>query len=79
MTAKCMTESEALTQELDILRNVLLLARGPADALFNRVDEALRSTSIHKMREAKESFDRLPENDKNWILGVTNDDEVTGN
>ena len=79
MTTKCMTETEALTQELDILRNVLLLARGPADALFNRVDSALRTTNIHQMREAKESFDRLPENDKNWILGVTSDDEAYGN
>ena len=79
MTAKCVSETETLTQELDILRNVLLLARGPSDSLFNRVDEALRTANVQKMREAKDSFDRLSDNDKAWILGVTYDDQICGN
>lgn len=79
MPAKCFSETDALSTELDILRNVLLLARGPADSFFHRVDSALRSTNIQEMRRAKESFDDLSQEDKNLMFGVMGDDDLSDN
>lgn len=76
MSGLSVIESRALTRELEILLQLLLLARGPGDQLCRRIDKALSSRNISEMREAKSAFDKLPEREKYGALLMDEDAET---
>ena len=73
MHAGSFLEQQALALELDILRQLVVLAMGPSDPLYILMNDALRSLSVQKMRRALARFDEMDESERNIVLGISSD------
>jgi hypothetical protein len=72
-------ERQRLRARLDGMRQMLLLAVGTGHRVYRTMDAAYLSGNIERMRLALEEFDRLPEEEKQYALGLDhNQDELTG-
>lgn len=69
MEEKNLPESDSLRQEVEVLRQLVFLARGPIDPVFRRMDAAIHGSNIRKLRAAKDAFDRLSEQERYFVLG----------
>ena len=63
-----------LREEVDALRQLLLLARGPMDPIVIKLDEAIQSDNDSRIWEARTAFYNLPEDERNCALGITRGD-----
>jgi hypothetical protein len=70
---------ESLLARVDILRQMLLLALGASHPCYRDIDNAWLSGNLDRMREAVNSFENLPEEEKVYVLGMGHGtDEITG-
>lgn len=72
-------ETDALKAQLDIMRQMLLLALGANHPYYQKVVRALQTSDPERMREAIAAFESLPEYEKLYALGLDHSqDELTG-
>lgn len=69
-------EIEELCQEVDILRQMILLSRGPADPIYMQMEFSLQARDADRLRDAIKAFDALPQEDRNYTLGMDHTFEV---
>jgi hypothetical protein len=70
---------ESLRSQLEILRQMVLLALGTNHPTFQSIDQACLSGNKARMEQALRDFDRLPDDDRNYALGIDHvQDELTG-
>ena len=77
MTRNVQTKDrQSLVRELDILRQMVLLARGSDDPLYVGMDEALQEHDPEKIDEMIRAYDDLPEQEKNLAMGLDPDEDI---
>lgn len=72
------TDYKDLTQQVDVMRQMVLLALGTNHRIYQNLDAAWRSGNQTRMQRALEELDNLPEADKRYISGMDHVDELTG-
>jgi hypothetical protein len=71
--------SENLRSQLEILRQMVLLALGANHPTYRSIDQAFLSGNKDRMQRAIEDFEQLPDEDKNYALGLDHmQDDLTG-
>jgi hypothetical protein len=76
---RVLEDEESLRTRVDILRQMLLLALGASHPCYRDIDDAWLSGNLDRMREALDSFENLPEEEKVYVLGLGHGmDEITG-
>ena len=60
---------DTLKADVNLMRQMLVLSRGPLDPIYTLMDEAVRTSSFHKLRRAKEVFAKLPEQMQMHLMG----------
>ena len=62
-------QQQAMTVELESLRQMIMMAKGSGDPFFSRINEALKTQNLEKMRACTQQFDSMSAQERADIMG----------
>lgn len=78
MQHRFLTDDQSLRNHVNITRQMVLLTLGAGHPFYQIIDAAWRSENLDRMKNALVDFDRLPEHEKNYAMGLDHLGELTG-
>ena len=72
------TDEQSLRNQVNLTRQMVLLALGADHPFYRQIDAAWRSENPDQMKNALADFDQLPDHEKNYAMGLDHQGELTG-